>query len=106
MSDDDLQALVAYLDADALPPVHKALPKTKLVFPVSVLIKGAPPPAGSVAPPDRNDPKKFGEYLVTVGGCGTCRTPVDDKGNPLQGMTLAAIVHADALAGVCETPAA
>jgi mono/diheme cytochrome c family protein len=86
-SDDDVQAVVAYLDS--LTPVHNPLPRTKLVFPVSVLIKSVPQPAGSVAPVDRSDPKKFGEYLVTVGGCADCHTPVDEKNNPLPGMVLA-----------------
>jgi mono/diheme cytochrome c family protein len=87
LSDDDVQALVAFLDS--LPPVHNPLPRTKLIFPVSVLIKSAPQPVGSVAPVDRTDRKKFGEYLVTVGVCGDCHTPVDDKHNPLPGKLLA-----------------
>ena len=102
LSDDDAQALVAYLDA--MPPVRNALPKTKLAFPVSLMIKSAPQPAGSVAPPDRNDPKKFGEYLVTVGGCGDCHTPVDDKSNPLPGMMLAGGMVFDTSYGKVLTP--
>ena len=87
LSDEDVQALVAFLDS--LPPVHNPLPGTRLIFPVSVLIKSAPQPAGSVAPVDHTDPKKFGEYLVAVGGCSDCHTPVDDKNNPLPGKLLA-----------------
>ncbi len=86
-SDDDVQALVAFLDS--LPPLHNPLPQTRLDFPVSVLIKSAPQPAGSVAPVDRADRKKLGEYLVAVGGCADCHTPVDDKNNPLPGKLLA-----------------
>jgi mono/diheme cytochrome c family protein len=86
-SDDDVQALVAFLDS--LPPVRNPLPRTKLVFPVSVMIKSAPQPAGSVAPVDHADRRKFGEYLVAVGGCSDCHTPVDDKNNPLSGKFLA-----------------
>jgi len=86
-SDDDVQALVAFLDS--LPPVHNPLPKTKLVFPVSVLIKSAPKPVGSVAAIDKSDPRKYGEFLAAVGGCGDCHTPIDDKGRPLPGKLLA-----------------
>ena len=43
--DEDVQSLVAYLDS--LPPIHNPLPKTKLIFPVSVLIKSAPKPVGA-----------------------------------------------------------
>ena len=86
-SDDDVQALVAFLDS--LPPIHNPLPQTDLIFPVSVLIKSAPQPCGSVKPVDRTDKQKYGEYLMTVGGCADCHTPVDDKNNPLPGKRLA-----------------
>lgn len=43
-SDDDVEALVAFLDA--LPPVRNPLPPTRLDFPVSVLIKSVPKPVG------------------------------------------------------------
>jgi mono/diheme cytochrome c family protein len=87
LSDEDVQAVVAYLDS--LPPIHNPLPKTKLVFPVSVLIKSAPKPVGSVAAIDKSDPKKYGEFLMAVGGCAECHTPTDDKGQPLSGRLLA-----------------
>ncbi len=86
LSDEDVQSLVAFLDS--MPPIHNPLPRTKLVFPVSVLIKGAPKPVGSVAAIDKSDPKKYGEFLVAVGGCSDCHTPAD-KGQPLPGKLLA-----------------
>jgi len=87
LSDEDVQAVVAFLDS--LPPIHNPLPKTKLVFPVSVLVKSAPKPVGSVAAIDKSDPKKYGEFLVAVGGCAECHTPTDEKGQPLPGRLLA-----------------
>jgi mono/diheme cytochrome c family protein len=42
-----------------------------------------------VPPPDRSTSVARGRYLVTVGGCGDCHTPKDDKGQPLPGMELA-----------------
>jgi hypothetical protein len=86
MSDEDVQAVVAYLNS--LPPVRNALPKTRIDFPVSMLMKSAPQPAGSVASADRGDKLKYGEYLVTLGGCLECHTK-QDKGEPLPGMLLA-----------------
>ena len=50
MSDEDVEAVVAYLDA--MPPVKNPLPKTKLDFVPGLMIKSAPKPAGTVAPPD------------------------------------------------------
>ena len=87
MSDEDVEAVVAYLNS--LPPIKHAMPKTALVFPVSLLIKSEPKPAGRVPPPDRSNPVKFGEYLVGVGGCRHCHTTTDSKGQPLPGKTFA-----------------
>ena len=86
MSDADVYSLVAYLNT--LTPVRNPLPQTKIVFPVSLLMKGAPQPAGHVPEPDRSNKMKYGEYLVTMAGCMECHTPAR-QGKPLQGMTLA-----------------
>jgi mono/diheme cytochrome c family protein len=86
MSDEDVQAVVAYLDS--LPPIHNPLPTTKLDFPVGLFIKFVPQPAGTVGPPDRADKVKYGDYLVTIGGCGDCHTPIE-KGQPVVAKTLA-----------------
>ena len=73
MSDEDVFSLVAYLNS--LPPVQHAVPKTSLAFPVSLLIKSAPKPAGIVPAPDRTDAQKRGQYLVKLAGCMECHTP-------------------------------
>ncbi len=72
MSDEDVQSLVAYLNS--LPPVRRALPRTRLNFPVNLLIKSAPKPVGRVPKPDRADRVRYGEYLVNLGGCAECHT--------------------------------
>jgi Cytochrome c len=86
MSDEDVQAVVAYLDS--LPPIHNPLPVTRLRFPVNVFIKFVPQPAGTVPAPNRADVSRYGEYLVYVGGCNDCHTPVQ-KGQPIAGMDFA-----------------
>jgi mono/diheme cytochrome c family protein len=86
MSDEDVQAVVAYLNS--LPPVHNPLPVTKLNFPVNVMIKFAPEPVGSVAQPNHADAQQYGKYVVTVGGCTHCHTP-QQKGQPVVGMDYA-----------------
>jgi mono/diheme cytochrome c family protein len=75
MSVDDAHALVAYLRS--LPAVRNELPKTKLDFPVSVLVTGVPRPVGSVTPPDPNDPVRYGQYVATMGACIECHTPFE-----------------------------
>lgn len=80
MSDNDVQSLVAYLDS--LPPIKNPLPQTQIKFPVNLMIKSAPKPAGSVPDPDRNDKLKYGKYLVDIGGCADCHTPAS-HGQPI-----------------------
>lgn len=86
MSDEDVQSLVAYLNS--MPPVRHLLPRTKLAFPVNVLIKSAPKPAGSVPSTDRGDRMRYGTYLARIAGCGECHTPAE-KGQPVPGMECA-----------------
>src|SRR5207237_4792146 len=86
MSDEDVQAVVAFLST--LPPVRNPLSKTQIDFPVAMLIKSAPHPAGSVPSPDRKDKLKYGEYLVTLAGCAGCHTR-EEKGQPVPGMRFA-----------------
>jgi hypothetical protein len=86
MSDEDVQSLVAYLNT--LAPVNNPVPRSRIVFPVSILMKSAPKPAGHVPEPDRSNQVKYGEYLVTMAGCMECHTP-SKQGKPLKGLTLA-----------------
>lgn len=73
MSDDDVEALVAYLNT--LKPVRNPLPATELDFPVNIFIKGAPRPVnGPIAPVTKSD-RAYGEYLATIGSCAECHTP-------------------------------
>ena len=86
MSDEDVYSLVAYLNT--LAPVRNVVPRSKIDFPVSLLMKGAPQPAGHVAQPYRSNRVHYGEYLVTLAGCVGCHTP-SKQGRALQGLTLA-----------------
>jgi len=73
MSDDDVLALVAYLDS--LPPIRHAVPKMKVRFPFSALIKSAPRPEdGPVPHPDHTNRRAWGTYLVTLASCEECHT--------------------------------
>jgi mono/diheme cytochrome c family protein len=86
MSDDDVMALVAYLNT--LPPVRHNVPHSEIQFPVSVLTKSAPQPAGHVAQVDPSDRGRYGEYLVGLAGCGGCHTQ-SEKGSSKPGMQFA-----------------
>ena len=75
MSDQDVYSLVAYLNS--LTPIKNTLPASKINFPVSLLIKSAPKPAGTVGEPDHSNPLRYGEYLTTLGGCIECHSPME-----------------------------
>lgn len=94
MSDEDVQALVAYMNT--LSPVRNPLPKTELSFPVGLMIKGVPQPAGSVPPTDRSDRVKYGETLVAIAGCGECHTELK-RGQPVESMRFAGGREFDAI---------
>lgn len=84
MSDEDLASVVVYIRS--LPAVRNELPKTDIIFPVKYLIRSVPQPVtSSVSAPDPTDRVKWGGYMVNLGGCIDCHSPMD-KGQPLPGM--------------------
>src|SRR5215467_13275489 len=87
MSDEDLASVIVYIRS--IPPVHKALPKTEIIFPVKYLIRNVPQPVTEPVPePDRSNPTVYGKYLVSVAGCTDCHTP-QSKGQNIPGMDFA-----------------
>jgi cytochrome c553 len=85
LPDEDLASIVVYLRS--LPAVKNPLPATEIIFPVKYLIRNAPQPVTEPVPaPDLSEPAKRGGYLVNLGGCTDCHTPVDNHHNPIPGM--------------------
>lgn len=93
MSDEDVYSLVAYLNS--LPAVKHSLPQTRLDFPVSLLVKSAPQPAGRVPHPNLNDQVRRGRYLVTVAGCADCHAATFSGGQRFQVAPGVAVVSAN-----------
>jgi mono/diheme cytochrome c family protein len=85
LSDEDLTSVIAYIRS--IPAVRNPLPKTNLPPPLLASLTTLPVP-GPVHP-DLSSAEKRGEYLVRVGNCSTCHTPVDQKMQPLPNMYLA-----------------
>jgi hypothetical protein len=79
---------VAYVRS--LPPVENDVPDRELAFPLNLLVRTMPSPAGPVprTAPDPADGAAYGEYLVSVAGCDACHT-MNERGTPLEGMRLA-----------------
>jgi mono/diheme cytochrome c family protein len=87
MSDEDLASVIAYVRS--VEPVRNVLPKTMLPD----IVKGSLPPyqpiTESVPGPDMSDPVARGKYLVTLGNCATCHTPMNQQGQPLTQLAFA-----------------
>jgi mono/diheme cytochrome c family protein len=88
MSDEDLASVIVYMRS--LPSIHHELPRTEIIFPVKYLIRSVPEPVTTpVSAPDRTNVVQWGAYLVNLGGCGDCHTPVDSHHQPIQSMPFA-----------------
>jgi mono/diheme cytochrome c family protein len=83
LTDGDLHAVIAYVRS--LEPVAHEVPKTKLKFPLSLIVRTIP------GPPEKDAKVQStpGNYYAKVAGCIDCHTPINDRGEPLPGMTLA-----------------
>lgn len=83
LKEDDLHAVIAYIRS--LKPLAHEAPKTKLKFPLNLIVRTIPGPPEK----DPNVQTTAGNYYAKVAGCIDCHTPINDKGQPLPGMTLA-----------------
>ncbi|HYO47178.1 MAG TPA: cytochrome C [Gemmatimonadota bacterium] len=87
LSERDLHALVAYVRS--LAPRPNEVPNRELHFPMNLIIRMMPSPAGPYPEaPDRSSTVAYGRYLVTAASCGDCHSQMD-KGQPLAGLELA-----------------
>jgi len=71
-TDEDLEAIVAFLES--LPPVTNKVPKNTMEIPPGWL-QSPVPEVGPVDPADRT---AYGGYLVSLGHCMRCHTPMVD----------------------------
>ncbi|MDZ7290477.1 MAG: cytochrome c [candidate division KSB1 bacterium] len=87
LSEEDAHAIVAYLKT--LAPIPNDVPKSKLKFPLNLIVRTMPQPYKPQPHPSPADTLAYGKYLNTIAACQFCHTPVDDKGQPLPGMEFA-----------------
>ncbi len=73
LSDEDLASVVVYVRS--VPPLRNVLPKSKVIFPVNYLVRGAPEPINQTVPQPATDQLSRGKYLVKL-GCG-CHNAVE-----------------------------
>jgi len=75
LSNEDIKSIIVYLRT--LPPVHHALPTTRLPFPVQVDKK---PPLVLPLAKDPTPEVRRGWYLTRVAACSDCHTPLLPNG--------------------------
>lgn len=86
LSERDLQAIVAYVRT--LAPRPDDVPERELNFPMNLIIRIMPGPAGPYPAEPGGGAVERGRYLVTAASCGDCHSPMDDRGTPLPGREL------------------
>lgn len=89
MSDEDVLAIVAYLRT--LAPIKHDAGITTVNFPVSMFVRGAPKPLEQSAPPAPAESESLarGEWLLTMCSCHDCHDSVNERREPIAGMSLA-----------------
>jgi mono/diheme cytochrome c family protein len=75
IDDNDLAAIIAFLRTQ--PAVKNVVPRSTYRIPVPTSYG---PPVGKVKAPAASDKLKYGKYLVEIGHCMECHTPINEKG--------------------------
>ena len=87
MSDEDLASVVVYLRS--INPVRNVVPKTVLPEPIKGMLPPHQPITSSVPGPDMSNQVERGKYLVTLGNCMMCHTPMNKQGQSLKQLAFA-----------------
>ena len=86
-SDDDALAIVAFLRTRK--PIGRDNGRTKLDFPVGMMIRTVPQPLDGPRPGLPAAGIERGRAMMKLMMCGECHTPRDNRGNPVGGQDLA-----------------
>ena len=83
---EDLLSIIAYIRT--LKPVKNAIPARQLFMPIAMAYPGPilQPTVDNNTRPPETDPVKYGEYLVNLGDCGTCHSPLTPQGPDMKRM--------------------
>jgi mono/diheme cytochrome c family protein len=87
MSDEDLASVITYIRS--IEPVRNKLPKTQIPEPLKAALPPHVPITSPVAAHHAYNPVARGRYMVTLGNCVTCHTPMNEKGQPMMEMAFA-----------------
>lgn len=80
MAKEDVEAVIAYIRT--LKPIENKIPDRQLFEPAAVYGSLPDNDYKNNIMPDSNDKVKYGEYLVTIGHCTDCHTPLTKEKMP------------------------
>jgi len=86
LSREDVYAIIAYIRT--LKPIAASYPKSRLDFPLNILVHTMPQKASLSPAPDTVDRLKYGEYLTNSSACKECHSQ-DNQGKLLPGLEFA-----------------
>jgi mono/diheme cytochrome c family protein len=86
MSREDLYAMIAYIRT--LKPIETNYPKSRLNFPLNLLVHLMPEKASLGSVPSTSDSVKYGAYITNACGCMDCHSK-QDGGKIVKGMEFA-----------------
>src|SRR6202000_756373 len=86
MDREDVYDIIAYLRT--LKPQNTSYPKSKLDFPLNILVHTMPEKATLGNRPDPHDTIKYGAYMVQSAGCKDCHSQ-DKQGKLIAGLEFA-----------------
>jgi len=81
MAKEDVDAVIAYIRT--LKPIEKTYPAREMFIPMSAFGPLPDVDYKMNKKPDTADKLKYGEYLVTIGHCTDCHTPLTKEGAPI-----------------------
>lgn len=87
MSDEDALAIVSYLRS--LTPVSRSLPRTKLKFPISALVRLMPEPLETPASVPTEGTEQYDAWLLRAALCSSCHDTIDERHQTIPGKELA-----------------
>ncbi len=86
LSREDIYDIIAYIRT--LKPIKTTYPKSKLDFPLNIIVHTLPQKAELGTKPNPSDTLKYGAYMVQSCACKECHSQ-DDKGTLLPGLEFA-----------------
>lgn len=87
MAKEDVYSIIAYMKT--LQPIENEVPRSQLDFPLNLIVNTLPAAPNHQPIPDKSNITAYGGYMANLAACGDCHTPMDDKGQFIEGMEMA-----------------